>query len=443
MTLPPFRVCQRFLKLFAMLSSSHAAEADNARAQLFNLLSRHGLTWNDLPAILASADSANQGTSQAPPSDHSTSVPDVNVLGLVLRLIEERIAIEPSERMIVALWVLHSYVFDLFVITPRLVLVSPVRGCGKTTLLALLELLVAEPYRTDDVTAAAIYHQLDCRPKTTLLIDEADNLGLPGNRVLRSLFNSGHRRGGGISRFAHGESRKFPTFAPLAVAAIGMLPLPLMHRAAAVISMHRHAPSRNAQQIQALDENDPIFPDAREQIKRWAATCSLARDPEIPFPLSNRLADNWRVLLAIADDLRHGDEARSAAIEACANRLDEDPGVLLLIDIRRVFTARGIDRFSSSTLVEALLELDEGIWSEWCGPNDNHLPRKLTQGELAKMLRPFQIRPKTIWPAQRRPGDKSKRGYLRSQFEPVWDRYCSTANAANNQAKSFVTINSI
>ena len=43
-------------------------------------------------------------------------------------------------------------------------------------------------------------------------------------------------------------------------------------------------------------------------------------------------------------------------------------------------------------------------------------PRKLTQGELARLLRPFGIRPKTIWPAQRRPGDKSRRGYGRAQF---------------------------
>jgi hypothetical protein len=50
-------------------------------------------------------------------------------------------------------------------------------------------------------------------------------------------------------------------------------------------------------------------------------------------------------------------------------------------------------------------------------------PRKLTQGELARLLRPLGIRPKTIWPAQRS-GDKSRRGYGRARFAAAWRAYC-------------------
>jgi hypothetical protein len=119
--------------------------------------------------------------------------------------------------MAVALWTLHCYVFDRFTITPRLVLLSPVRGCGKTTLLALLELLVANPDKSDNTTPAAIYHSFT-RSVPTLLIDEADNLGLATSNVLRAVFNAGHRRGGAIKRFIRGWPRKFPVFAPLALA---------------------------------------------------------------------------------------------------------------------------------------------------------------------------------------------------------------------------------
>lgn len=38
------------------------------------------------------------------------------------------------------LWILHGYVFDRFPITPRLALLSPIRACGKTTLLVLIDL---------------------------------------------------------------------------------------------------------------------------------------------------------------------------------------------------------------------------------------------------------------------------------------------------------------
>jgi Transposase/Protein of unknown function (DUF3631) len=99
-------------------------------------------------------------------------------------------------------------------------------------------------------------------------------------------------------------------FAPLAVSAIGMLPLPLMHRAV-VINMQR--PAKADTPLQELDERDPMFAAAHAEIQKWAATCAL-REPEMPPELRNRAADNWRVLLAIADDLGHGAAARAAAV---------------------------------------------------------------------------------------------------------------------------------
>jgi hypothetical protein len=79
--------------------------------------------------------------------------------------------------MAIALWVLHTHVFGRFKITPRLALLSPVRGCGKTTVLILLEALTANPDRSGNISAAAIYHTLASR-EHTMLIDEGDNLGL-------------------------------------------------------------------------------------------------------------------------------------------------------------------------------------------------------------------------------------------------------------------------
>jgi hypothetical protein len=70
-----------------------------------------------------------------------------------------------------------------------------------------------------------------------------------------------------------------------------------------------------------------------------------------------------------------------------------------------VFQARGVDRITSVALIEALLGLEDNFWNEWRGPHDDRPPRKLTQGELSRLLRPFGIGPKTIWPARRRLGD--------------------------------------
>src|ERR1700719_469639 len=55
--------------------------------------------------------------------------------------------------------------------------------------------LCLRPLKSDSITATSIYHVVD-RQHPTLLIDEADNLGLAFNGVLRAVLNSGHRRGG-------------------------------------------------------------------------------------------------------------------------------------------------------------------------------------------------------------------------------------------------------
>jgi len=421
MTLPPPSICRKIRKLHAMLGSN-AKEAEVALSKLNVLLAEYSLTWNDIPEILAG--SAVHAAQPPDPSDK----PEVNVLNLLLVLIETHIAVTPAERMAIALWILHTWVFDRFTITPRLALLSPVRGCGKTTLLALIELLVSDPHRTDDISPAAVYYHLGHKPGATLLIDEADNAGLLDNRMLRAVFNSGHRKGGGVTRIKDGWPKRFPTFCPLVIAAIGSLPLPLLHRSV-LINMQRKAPDEI--HIERLDESGPDWFIAREQIQKWAATCALEQDPEIP--LVNRAADNWRVLLSIADSLGHGEAARSAARELTANRPDEDPGVILLGDILAVFSRRRIDRIASADLVNELIALND-FWHDW----RERPGRKLTQGDLGRLLRPFRIKPKSIWPVERTPTSRSRKGYTRDQFEAAWRSYCPGGTPA--QPRKFIRL---
>src|SRR5262249_376427 len=65
---------------------------------------------------------------------------------------------------------------------------------------------------------------------------------------------------------------------------------------------------------------------AHEEISKWATTCSLNYDPEIPAELNydSRLEDVCRPLLSIADNLGHGAEARTAPIKLCATRPPQD-----------------------------------------------------------------------------------------------------------------------
>lgn len=451
MAMPPPNACHRIRQLFLLLNSSNPNEAANARDKLDRTLQKWSLKWEDIAACVAIANEDDERRTReasaaraggatattAPAADDGTRF---NVLDLVMVLTEKHVNVTPEERIAGALWVLHTHVFGRFAITPRLALLSPVRGCGKTTFLTLLELLCADPYKDDNITPAAIYHLLGAR-EYTLLLDEGDNLGLLSNPVLRSVFNAGHRRGGSITRFISGRPRKYNVFAPLATAAIGALPLPLMHRSV-VINMQRHP--RGGPELQRLDEFDPTFSKVRGLIQRWASQCKLDPNPKMPPELHNRAADNWRVLLGIADDLKHGADgvrydqlARAAAVALNAYMLDEDPAVIALADIRYVFDELGVDRIGSADLVAALHELDS-LWLDWRGPKDDRAPHRLNTSELARLLRPFKIRPRSVWPAHRRRSDKhlkSQKGYHRADFEKAWGAYCPGAGTPAHGGK--------
>jgi hypothetical protein len=69
----------------------------------------------------------------------------------------------------------------------------------------------------------------------------------------------------------------------------------------------------------------------------------------------------------------------------------------------------------SADLVVAMHDL-ESMWLNWRGPKDDRPPHKLTQSELARLLKPFHVHPRSIWPARRRRSDKhlkSGKGYWR------------------------------
>jgi Protein of unknown function (DUF3631) len=233
------------------------------------------------------------------------------------------------------------------------------------------------------------------------------------------VMNMGHTRGATVCRMVRGEPLKIRVFAPLAIAAIGSLPFPLLRRS---ITINMQRPGRE-QKLDRLDDASP----------QWAAPANRFSDGRGPaswhpirhFPHSFATArpttgEHWWRLQMI-----WGMAARAAAISLSSNRVYTEPGVALLADILMVFEQLSVERLTSAVLVAALLRLNDGDWNEWRGPKEDRPPHRLTQNELAAMLRPFHIRPRTIWPKkQRRPGDRSSRGYFRSQFEKAWEAYC-------------------
>jgi hypothetical protein len=110
-------------------------ERRKARNALIKLLAEESLDWTkDLPGMLAAEWRDSNPTNRsggATTSQTPSDAPTINPLKLVLALIEDHIAITPDERMAAALWVLHTYVYDRYSITPRLALLSPVTGAAR------------------------------------------------------------------------------------------------------------------------------------------------------------------------------------------------------------------------------------------------------------------------------------------------------------------------
>jgi hypothetical protein len=413
-----------------VMGGSTPQEREVAWQKLDAYLRKIGKTWNDLPRLIAEATPA---APYVDPRDAgpSKSYPSVTPIDTIRHLLEQYLSLKPHESIAMALWTIHTHVFDKFMVTPRLMLMSPVHGCGKSTALDIINLLGARAEKTDNITAAAIYHAVD-QERRTLLVDEADNLELSARAAIRAVFNSGYRRGGAVTRMVGGRRRRFSTFAPIALASIGSLPLPLTSRSI-VIHMERYA---GAEALRRFDSGDTGDLDAvYRHVVASVRDADINSDPEMPAEVRGRLGDNWRPLIAIADacGAAWGALARETAITFGRDHQDEDLIVMLLRDISTVFDARKTDRLASKVLVAALNDMDDAPWSEWRGLHDNQQPRPLSPGELARMLKPFRIQPRSIWPLHRRPEDKSSKGYTRAQFEATWSSYCSPTGTSAQQ----------
>src|SRR5262245_42118308 len=143
-------------------------------------------------------------------------------------------------RDLCALWVLHTYLIDRFLISPRLAIRSPTKGCGKTLLLDVLGRLVLRPLPSTNVTPAAIFRVIEAH-RPTLLIDEADTF-LSHNDELRGVLN-GNRKGSTVLRTVGDdhEPRAFATYSACAIALIGKLP-DTLHDRAVTIDLKRRRP---------------------------------------------------------------------------------------------------------------------------------------------------------------------------------------------------------
>lgn len=255
---------------------------------------------------------------------------------------------------------------------PRLAFLSPEPGSGKTRALEIIQTLTPRPLITTDVSPSALFRSIsdEAAGRPTILFDEIDAIFGPkaaGNEDLRSLINSGYRRTGGILRSVReGENHrvvKFPVYAALATAGLGDLPDTIMSRAV-VIRMRRRAPNETVEGFRQRI-HEPQGHALRDRLAAWADTTREQIDgawPEMPDGITDRPADVWEPLIAVADAAGgHWPERARAACLALVNASKANDkgslGIRLLADLRDAFD--GAERMTSVAILERLTAMDD------------------------------------------------------------------------------------
>jgi hypothetical protein len=341
-----------------------------------------------------------------------------------------------------ALWTPHTYAYHLRDVTTYIGIESPEKRCGKTTLLTVICGLVNRPVVASNISSPAFFRVIE-EKAPTLLIDEADTV-LHRNKELRGILNSGYARktayviraarqkardevresgNGRPGKRARRESRlaRFSCWCPKAIATIKHLPETLADRCI-VIEMQRKNPQEQCERLRNLNGVE-----LRRKCARFAADHAeeIARaQPEIPADLNDRAADIWEPLFVLAD-IAGGDwpeRARRAAVALTAKAQEESPIVSLMLDLLVIFVQQGSEsggvgprggkRIFSRDIVADLNRYPNRPWVAL------RKGKEVTELWLAQQLRPYGLRPKTMWI-----GDTAAKGYLEDEFLEAVRRY--------------------
>lgn len=319
----------------------------------------------------------------------------------------------------VALWCLHTFVYELFWCTPYLSIQSPEPGCGKSTLLTAVKRLSCAPIIASNISPAALFRIVDVE-HPTLILDECDQVlnGKNGDKI--SIINSGHSKDSPVVYRTVGdnyEPKSFSTFCPKAMASIGTLPSTIQSRSI-VVHMRRQRRGETTEQFR--EDLPGEFHVLARMAERWAednrASLEPPHNPTLPPQLIPRSQDNWRPLVSIANLV--GGHWPKTALEAAvelsgAMDTDDDLKSVLLTDIKAIFADREVEYMTPTDMVDALKEIEAGPWMEYS------YGKPLTTNKLGRLLGPYGIKASP----GRWGGNQTKRYYLKEQFLEAFERY--------------------
>jgi putative DNA primase/helicase len=336
----------------------------------------------------------------------------------------------PHAAEALALWCAFTWFCEASHIAPLLVLRSPEKGCGKSTVLGIIARLVCRPLPVSGITAAVLFRMAD-RYRPTVLIDEGDTFLNSKNQEMHGILNCGHSRHAPYIWRCAGddhELQRFNVFGPKAIALIGHT-RDTLHDRAVEVELVRKLPHEKVSRLRNGDGSE------LEELARKLARLAMDHTndfaemkPNVPESLPDRQADNWEPLLAIAmlagdDWLRKATEAAVALTKSKEQSAPMSVGVELLRDCYEIIKTRGWRRFWDEELLEELRDHPEADWGIY------NRGKPITRKQLRDLLAKFGITKKSV-----RGGNKVCRGFKIEEFEEAFSRYCASIpeDAAEN-----------
>jgi len=339
-----------------------------------------------------------------------------------------------------ALWVVHTYVFDTRDAVAYVSIESPEKRCGKTTLLSVLAGLACKALVASNITVSALFRVID-NAGPTLLIDEADTF-LGGNSVMRGILNCGNtwrtayvlrlsgRTGHGakpkIDPVNKDESKfdesldsslvRYSCWCPKVIAMIGRVPETIADRSILVrlerkLVTEKCAPLTDFKPETITAKCVRFAKDNSELIEKAA--------PETVSGLNDRAGDTFEPLFVLAR--MAGPEwfarAAEAAVFLTSSQNSDMQGAGLLLDILMIFVNSGNKKMFSRHLVSCLSGEGEWIASPFFAG------KPLNEVLLAQALRQYDIKPTTI-----RVGEEVNKGYRVEDLQNSLRRYVPRAD---------------
>jgi hypothetical protein len=322
-----------------------------------------------------------------------------------------------------AIWAVHTHVFDRFRYSPYLHIFSPEKRCGKSNLLDALALIVARPWKVENLSEASLFHKAD-NDKSTMLWDEVDQVFKDDQRYapIIGLLNGGFKRGGRAARCPRGVFTEYDVYCPKVITGIGKIP-DTLHDRCIDIRLARAKPPSPFREEDAEDEAKEIC----EALVEFATNLGPNEHKVIVnFPgeyiENGRMCDITEPLLSLAflAGQEWYDKVHDSLADLCSNMSDMSVGMQLIKDCRDIFLTRNAEKIFSQTLINDLIDVEDADspWPVWWEGDVKNGKTRGPAKKLATLLGGYGIKPHTI-----RLGTEQAKGYIKADFADAWKRY--------------------